>query len=76
MIFVAAICTLALSAQAPKITLKESIAPDSIIRLTPTGAKSLRFAQVSYGVSGGKLLLHEQIRAQQSICCLADDRKG
>lgn len=59
MIPVAALCVLALSTQAGEIIFRESAAPDSIIKLTPTGAKSLRFAQVNYGVSGGKLLLHE-----------------
>jgi hypothetical protein len=59
MIIAATLCALVLSVQAGAITIKESAAPDSIIKLTPTGAKSLRFAQVNYGVSGGKLLLHE-----------------
>ncbi|MBB6053526.1 hypothetical protein [Armatimonas rosea] len=59
MSLVVAVCAMALVAQAPEISLKESAAPDSVMKLTPTGAKSLRFAQVNYGVSGGKLLLHE-----------------
>lgn len=45
--------------QAGEPTITERVAPSSIIKLTPTGAKSLRFSQVSYGVAGGKLLLHE-----------------
>ena len=39
--------------------LKESTAPSSVIKKTPTGSKSLRYGLVDFGVPGGKLYLHE-----------------
>ena len=49
----------ALPVQATDPTSKEGRAPSSVIKLTPTGSVSLRYVALNYGVSGGKIFLHE-----------------
>jgi hypothetical protein len=39
--------------------MRAQIAPSSVIKLTPTGSKSIRYISVDYGVPGGKIFLHE-----------------
>jgi hypothetical protein len=55
----ALLLSLPLVAYAADPTSKEATAPSSVVKMTPTGSVSLRYRLLDYGVSGGKLALHE-----------------
>ena len=47
------------SIQASEPMMRVQTVPSSVIKLTPTGAKSIRYISVDYGVRGGKVFMHE-----------------
>lgn len=48
-----------LTARAADPTAKELPVPSSILKMTPTGSVSILYVALNYGVSGGKIFVHE-----------------